>query len=83
MYYTYILKCSDGTYYTGITTDLERRVNEHNHSKKGAVYTRTRRPVDLVYTEESGSRSDAQKREHILRRLPRTEKQKMSTGDSL
>ena len=51
MYYLYILKCSDGTLYTGITVDLKRRVGEHNTSKLGAKYTRSRRPVKLVYSK--------------------------------
>ena len=48
MYFVYILECADGTLYTGITTDLERRLDEHNNSSKGAKYTRARRPVVLV-----------------------------------
>ncbi|PIV86597.1 MAG: endonuclease, partial [Candidatus Moranbacteria bacterium CG17_big_fil_post_rev_8_21_14_2_50_41_107] len=51
MYYLYILKCADGTLYTGITTNLERRKEEHNSSSLGAKYTRGRRPVKLVFSE--------------------------------
>ena len=52
MYFVYIVKCADNTFYTGITTELERRIEEHNGSDKGAKYTRVRRPVSLVYSEE-------------------------------
>lgn len=63
MYYTYIVECSDGSYYTGKTTDLDRRIKEHNGLKKGgAIYTRSRRPVLLRYFEEFTTNSDASKR---------------------
>nr|WP_148154785.1 GIY-YIG nuclease family protein [Sulfurovum sp. NBC37-1] len=71
-----MLECADGTLYTGIATDLERRLDEHNHSSKGAKYTRTRRPVKLVYTEEYSDRSTASKREYEI-------KKKMSRKDKL
>ena len=75
MYYVYILKCSDNSLYTGITTDLTRRVEEHNYSPKGAKYTRVRRPVELVYSEECGDRSVASKREYqIKKKMSRAEK---------
>ena len=73
----YILLCSDGSFYTGITTDVERRLREHNHSKLGARYTRSRRPVKLVFQEKCLDRSDAGKAEYRIRKLTRTEKQKM------
>ncbi|UFS62087.1 GIY-YIG nuclease family protein [Sulfurimonas sp. HSL-3221] len=73
-YSVYIVQCSDGTYYTGIATDLERRLNEHNHSAKGARYTRARRPVTLVYAERFPDRSSAQKREYAIKQMPRTKK---------
>ncbi len=79
-YYVYMVECSDGTYYTGITTDIERRVVEHNTSEKGAKYTRARRPVKLVYSEEYPDRSSASKREwEIKNRLTRAEKQKLAS----
>ena len=56
MFYTYIIECSDGTYYTGYTTDLNRRIRMHNE-KKGAKYTRSRTPVTLVYQETSETKS--------------------------
>jgi putative endonuclease len=73
-YHLYILRCSDGTYYTGITSEIERRIDEHNTSPKGAKYTRTRRPVTLVYHEICGDRSSALKREMAIKRLNRTQK---------
>lgn len=71
--YVYILKCSDGTFYTGWTTDIEARVKTHN-SGSGAKYTRGRRPVSLVYYEELPDRSAALKREAAIKRLPRNKK---------
>ena len=76
-WYVYMLKCNDGTIYTGITTDLYRRLKEHNGSLKGAKYTRTRRPVDLVYTEECKDKSSASKREYAIKQLSRSEKLKL------
>jgi len=69
----YLVRCSDGSLYAGITTDLERRVREHN-SGRGAAYTRSRRPVILVYDELAGDRSAALRREAALRRLDRAGK---------
>ena len=74
LYYVYILKCNDETLYTGITTDVERRVKEHNTSSKGAKYTKYRRPVELVYKEEVNSKSKALKREYIIKKYTRKEK---------
>ena len=73
-YYVYILECSDGTLYTGIATDVERRLDEHNNSDKGAKYTKVRRPLKLVYTEESQDRSSASKREYEIKKLSREKK---------
>ena len=73
-YFVYMVQCADGTYYTGITTDLSRRVTEHNESAKGARYTSTRRPVVLVYQEEAADRSAASKAESKLKRLTRAQK---------
>ena len=69
-WYVYIVRCNDGTLYTGITKDLEKRIDEHNSGNGGAKYTRPRRPVTLVYTEQVESRSDAAKREYQLKRMP-------------
>ena len=72
------MRCTDNTLYTGIATDLKRRVKEHNTSEKGAKYTRARRPVSLVYHEEYKTRSDASKREYyIKKKMSRTEKLKL------
>ena len=73
----YIVACSDESLYTGITTDRERRIIEHNDSKKGAKYTRNRRPVDLVYSEMHPDRSTASKREYEIKKLSRAEKLKL------
>ncbi|MFM2423945.1 MAG: hypothetical protein RLZZ70_334 [Candidatus Parcubacteria bacterium] len=77
----YMVVCSDGTYYTGVTTDLIRRVAEHNGEAgvgKGAKYTKPRRPVRLVYSEEVDNRSQAQSRESIVRQLSRMEKHELA-----
>lgn len=77
-YFVYILKCADKTFYTGITTDLVRRVDEHNSSDKlGAKYTRARRPVKLVYSKKFATRSEATKEEIRIKRLSRGEKEKL------
>ena len=76
MTYTYILKCNDDTYYTGWTTDLDKRVKTHN-SGKGAKYTRMRLPVELIYFEKFDNRSDAQKREASIKKLSRIQKEKL------
>ena len=73
MDYVYILKCADGTLYTGWTNDLEKRIVTHN-SGNGAKYTRSRLPVELVYHEEFESKSDALKREHEIKKLSREQK---------
>lgn len=75
MYYLYIVKCADETLYTGITTDLDRRIKEHNTSKRGAKYTHARRPVRLVYTKQFANRSEALKEEFKMKKLSREEKQ--------
>lgn len=72
-HYIYIVECADGTYYTGYTIDVNRRVKEHNQGI-GAKYTRGRLPVTLLYYEEYSSRSNAMKREYKIKRLSRDEK---------
>lgn len=69
-----MLKCSDDTLYTGITTDLDRRLDEHNSSPKGAKYTRIRRPVELIYSEKTEDKSSASKREYEIKKLSRIQK---------
>lgn len=73
MNYTYILRCADGTLYTGWTNDLEKRLTSHN-AGTGCKYTRTRRPVELVYFEEFGTKEQAMSREWHIKRLSRAEK---------
>ncbi len=73
MNYTYILRCADGTLYTGWTNDLERRLAAHN-AGKGSKYTCSRRPVELVYREEWGTKEQAMSRERQIKRLTRSEK---------
>jgi putative endonuclease len=73
-WWVYLVRCADGTFYTGITTDVSRRVKEHNTGKAGAKYTRARRPVVLVYQEATTNRQTATTREHELKKLPRRAK---------
>ncbi len=80
MYYLYILKCADKTLYTGITTNLERRIREHNTSKLGAKYTRARRPVKLAYSKKFASRGKAQREESKIKKLSRGEKLHLLLG---
>ncbi|MFZ1626221.1 MAG: GIY-YIG nuclease family protein [Candidatus Moraniibacteriota bacterium] len=74
MYHLYILRCADSTLYTGITTDLARRVTEHNTSAIGAKYTRARRPVALVYSRRFRTRATASSEEARIKALSRTKK---------
>lgn len=73
VWWVYLLRCGDGTLYTGITDDVERRLKAHN-SGKGAKYTRGRGPVELVYREAQPDKSAALKREIAIKRMTRTEK---------
>lgn len=81
MNYTYILECADGTYYTGWTNHLEKRVQDHNE-KKGAKYTRGRTPVKLVYHEEFETKREALQREAAIKRLSRAEKEALIAGQN-
>lgn len=74
MYYLYILQCADETLYTGITTDLARRVSEHNETQLGSKYTFARRPVKLAYSQKFKNRSAASKAEVRIKKLRKTEK---------
>ncbi|MDD2401280.1 MAG: GIY-YIG nuclease family protein [Clostridia bacterium] len=76
MYYTYIVECKDGTFYTGWTTDVTRRITEHNEGK-GAKYTRARNPVQLRYYEEFMTKKDAMKREYAIKQLSRKQKMQL------
>ena len=70
----YVVRCSDESLYCGVTTDLDRRIHEHNNTSKGAKYTRSRRPVELVYAGQCDDRSDALKKEWRFKALKRSEK---------
>lgn len=72
----YILRCADGTLYTGITTDIPARLEAHR-TGKGAKYTRGRGPLELVYSEECGTHSDALKREYAVKELTREAKERL------
>lgn len=74
MWYVYIVECSDNSYYCGVTTDLDRRLLEHNTSKRGAKYTRSRRPVKLLWSCEKQNRSEAQKEEYRIKKLTKDQK---------
>ncbi|MFV0438673.1 MAG: GIY-YIG nuclease family protein [Desulfopila sp.] len=73
----YMLRCADGSLYTGVTTDLCRRLHEHNCSRHGARYTRARRPVQVVHLEPAANRSAACRREYQLKRMTRAAKEKL------
>jgi putative endonuclease len=75
-WFVYLLLCSDGSLYTGITNDLERRITQHNDGK-GAKYTRSRRPVKLVYRKNCRDQSDALKQEHSIKKMSRDKKWQM------
>ncbi|TCS64399.1 putative endonuclease [Faecalimonas umbilicata] len=76
MNYTYIVKCSDGTFYTGWTNDLTRRMEAHNQGR-GAKYTKARRPVTLIYYETFETKEEAMKREYAIKQLSRKEKEEL------
>jgi putative endonuclease len=79
MWTVYIARCRDGSLYTGITTDPERRLAEHN-SGSGGAYTRSKTPVVMVYREPAASRSKAQEREHAIKGLTRAQKEELLAG---
>jgi len=74
-WYVYMVRCNDDSLYTGVATDVYRRVEEHNGKEKGAKYTRARQPVELVYKKRCRDRSSAQKQEASLKQLTRAEKE--------
>lgn len=79
-WFVYLLRCADDTLYCGVCTDLERRLEEHNTSPRGARYTRARRPVALVWHTEHASRSAACQEEARIKRLPRAAKEQLIGG---
>lgn len=74
MNYTYIVKCSDGSFYTGWTNDIEKRMKSHNEGK-GAKYTKSRRPVELVYCEKFKTKEEAMSREYAIKQMTRKKKE--------
>ncbi len=80
-WFVYMLRCADNSLYTGVTTDVERRVKEHNEAKLGAKYTRAKRPVALVYEESAESRSAACQREYQLKQLRKSDKELFIKGE--
>lgn len=76
MHYIYIVECSDGTYYTGYTNNIEKRITAHNEGK-GAKYTRGRTPVILRHLETYDTKSEAMSREYTIKQLPRKQKQNL------
>lgn len=76
----YILRCGDDSLYTGIAADVERRVDEHRHSPRGAKYLKGRAPLDLVYSAVMGDRSRASKAEYRIKQLSRREKEALIAG---
>lgn len=78
MHHVYVLECADGSFYTGYTTDVARRLAEHQ-TGEGARYTRGRTPVELVHTETYGSQRRAMQREHAIKQLSRPAKERLVT----
>jgi putative endonuclease len=80
--YVYILECSDKTLYTGTTNNIAKRIEEHNKAKSGAKYTRSRRPVKLVYVETCSTLSAALKREAEIKKLSRAKKMQLISASN-
>jgi putative endonuclease len=80
MFSVYILKCADGTLYTGVALDVEKRLKEHNSSSLGAKYTRSRRPTKLIYSKEVGDQAEALREEYRLKQLSREQKLKLCSA---
>ena len=76
----YVAECADGTLYTGITTDITRRINEHNYGSRGAKYTRSRRPVRLRFVDECENHSSALRKEIKFKKLTRKQKKEIIDG---
>ncbi len=76
-WWVYFLRCNDNSLYAGVTTDIHRRIDEHNNSKLGAKYTRARRPVTLAYLEEAENKSIACQREYQIRHLTKAKKEQL------
>lgn len=80
-YSLYILRCADGSLYTGITLDVSRRLEEHRNGVRGAKYLRGRTPVELVFEQPAGDRAAALRLEHRVKRLSKDEKEALIGGD--
>jgi len=75
-WFMYVVRCADGSLYAGVTKNLKRRILEHNYGMRGAKYTRSRRPVEVVYKEECDDHSDALKKEWAFKKLSKTRKER-------
>ncbi len=76
-WFVYFLRCNDNSLYAGITTDIDRRLHQHNHTKLGAKYTRAKRPVTLAFLEAALDKSTASKREYQLKKLTKIQKERL------
>ena len=76
-YYVYLVECVDGTYYCGYTKDLEKRVYDHNNTVHGAFYTKNKRPVKLIYSEEYETQKEAMRREYEIKTYKRKKKEEL------
>ena len=81
MNYTYMVKCADGTLYTGWTNCVEKRLKAHNEGKAGAKYTRAKRPVELVYYEGYATKEEAMRREYAIKHMTRRQKEMLIQGN--
>ncbi len=77
MRFVYIVRCKDNSLYTGITKDLEKRIDEHNNSPLWAKYTRNKRPVTLVWSKNISDRSEASKSERLIKKMTKTQKEEL------
>lgn len=80
-WYIYVLECSDGSLYCGVSTDVDRRLHEHNNTKRGAKYTKTRRPVKVVFSFLCSNKKEAYQLEYKFKKLKRNKKEKIVNGD--
>ncbi len=76
-WYLYIVRTQNGSLYTGVTTDISRRLDEHRNSKKGAKFLRSKGPLQLVYHQPMGNRAHAQKMEYHIKQLPKHQKERL------
>ena len=82
IWFVYMVRCCDGTLYTGITKDLEKRIAAHNSGKNGARYTRSRRPVRLIYSEQTESKAAAARLEYRIKKLKRSKKNNLINNEA-